>query len=113
MKWNPASLLMLRLCEILRLPDITQNRRGSDSLCATLLAMSSDEAAGDAHGQQRVTHIILRTEGWFEGPDRVLPVAAYELDGRAAVDSVVYGHAGCPVTNMSARSGSVTWAGLF
>jgi hypothetical protein len=56
--------------------------------------MSSDEAAGDAQGQQRVTHIILRAEGWFEGPDRVLPVAAYELDGRAAADSVVYGHAG-------------------
>jgi hypothetical protein len=36
----------------------------------------------------------LRAEGWFDGPDRVLPVAAYELDCRAAVDSVVYGHAG-------------------
>jgi hypothetical protein len=38
--------------------------------------MSGDEAAGDAPGQQGVTHIILRAEGWFVGPDRVLPVAA-------------------------------------
>jgi len=56
--------------------------------------MSGDEPAGDAQGQQRVTHIILRADGWFDGPDRVLPVAAYELNGRAMADSVVYGHAG-------------------
>ena len=56
--------------------------------------MSGDEPAGDAQGQQRVTHIILRADGWFDGPDRVLPVAAYELNGRAMADSVVHGHAG-------------------
>jgi hypothetical protein len=84
----------MRLCETLRSPDITGNHRKPTSLCATLVAMSSGEAGGDAQGQQRVTHIILRADGWFDGPDRVLPVAAYELDGRAAADSVVYGHAG-------------------
>ena len=36
----------------------------------------------------------MRADGWFDGPDRVLPVAAYELNGRAMADSVVYGHAG-------------------
>ena len=56
--------------------------------------MSGDEPAGAAQGQQRITHIILRADGWFDGPDRVLPVAAYELNGRAMADSVVYGHAG-------------------
>jgi hypothetical protein len=58
----------MRLCETLQLLDITGNHRKPTSLCATLVAMSSGEAGGDAQGQQRVTHIIFAGRGLVRRP---------------------------------------------
>jgi len=56
--------------------------------------MSSDECAGDAEDLEHTTFAILWAAASFDGRDRVMSFAAWELQYQATAYSAVYGHPG-------------------
>ena len=56
--------------------------------------MSSDEAAGDEGDLEPVTFIRMQAEDTFDGQERVMTKAAYDLQCRATSHSASCGHPG-------------------
>ena len=56
--------------------------------------MSRDEAAGDEGGLEPVTFIRMQAEDTFDGQERVMTKAAYDLQCRATSHSASCGHPG-------------------
>jgi len=56
--------------------------------------MSSDEAAGGAEDLEHVSFILMRAEDTFDGQDRVMSRAAWDLQCRATVHFAFGGHPG-------------------
>lgn len=48
---------------------------------------SSDEAAGDAEDLEHVSFILMRADDTFDGQDRVMSRAAWDLQCRTTVHS--------------------------
>jgi hypothetical protein len=56
--------------------------------------MSSDEAAGDAEDLEHTTFIVMHAGQTFDGQERVMSRAAYDLQVRATSHSALRGHPG-------------------
>jgi hypothetical protein len=56
--------------------------------------MSSDEAADDAEDLEHVSFILMRASETFDGQERVMSRAAYDLQVRATAHSASCGHPG-------------------
>jgi len=56
--------------------------------------MSSDEAAGDAEDPEHVSFILMPASQTFDGQDRMMSRAAYDLQVLATAHSASCGHPG-------------------
>ena len=56
--------------------------------------MGSDEATGDAEDLEHATYLIMQADKTFDGQERVMSRAAYDLQVRATSHSAFCGHPG-------------------